>query len=168
MQSEEVIHGGKRVNSNVLNSVILFLGNQCHGASPALSMKEAIELFKEIALKLNNETRFAFLNALVNELRYPNSHTYTYSCIILYLFNDANSESVQEQISRIMFERLQVNKPHPWGLMISFREMIQNPKFGFMQKPFIVNNLAAVNHLFATKLASFQPFVSQPDGLQKE
>mmetsp|Transcript_9015 Transcript_9015/g.8420 ORF Transcript_9015/g.8420 Transcript_9015/m.8420 type:complete len:127 (+) Transcript_9015:3583-3963(+) len=122
-----------------------------------------MELFTEITVKLNNETRFCLLNSIVNELRYPNSHTYFFSCIILYLFHESNSEVIQEQISRIMFERLQVNRPYPWGLMISFRELIQNPKFEFMKKSFIVNNQAAINTLFATKLSNFQTFIYQKD-----
>jgi len=96
-----------------------------------------MELFKQMVHKLNNETRWCFLNSIVNELRYPNNHTYYFACIILYLFVESNKEIIQEQIAKILFERLQVHRPHPWGLIISFRELIQNPKYGFMKKSFI-------------------------------
>lgn len=46
------------------------------------------------------------LNSIVNELRYINSHTYFYSWMVLYLYNDIAEESVQEQITRILIERL--------------------------------------------------------------
>ena len=48
-------------------------------------------------------------------IRYPNSHTHYFSCTLLYLFAEANQESIQEQITRVLLERLIVNRPHPWG-----------------------------------------------------
>ncbi len=80
------------------------------------------------------------LNSIVNELRYINSHTYFYSWMVLYLYNDIAEESVQEQITRILIERLQTHEPHPWGLCITFRELLQNPKYGFAKKSFVVRN----------------------------
>jgi hypothetical protein len=49
------------------------------------------------------------------QLRYPNSHTHYFSCTLLYLFAEANQEAIQEQITRVLLERLIVNRPHPWG-----------------------------------------------------
>lgn len=42
-----------------------------------------------------------FLNAIANQLRFPNSHTHYFSCTLLYLFAEANSEAIQEQITRL-------------------------------------------------------------------
>ena len=42
-----------------------------------------------------------FLNAIVNELRYPNIHTFYFSCIILYIYAEADREIIFEQISAI-------------------------------------------------------------------
>lgn len=94
-------------------------------------------MLKKIILNLNNDTRWCFLNCLVNELRYINSYTYFYSWIVLYLFSDID-ESIQEQITRILIERLQVHEPYPWGLCITFRELLQNPKYQFVRKSFVV------------------------------
>lgn len=44
--------------------------------------------------------RYLFLNAIANQLRYPNSHTHYFSCTMLYLFAEANTEAIQEQITR--------------------------------------------------------------------
>ncbi len=44
--------------------------------------------------------RYLFLNAIANQLRYPNSHTHYFSCTLLYLFAEANAEAIQEQITR--------------------------------------------------------------------
>ncbi len=32
--------------------------------------------------------------------RYPNSHTHYFSCTLLYLFAEANSEAIQEQVRK--------------------------------------------------------------------
>jgi len=44
--------------------------------------------------------RYLFLNALANQLRYPNSHTHYFSCVILYLFAEVTQPLIQEQITR--------------------------------------------------------------------
>ncbi|CAL5344508.1 unnamed protein product [Camellia sinensis] len=37
----------------------------------------------------------------------------------------ASVEIIQEQITRVLLERLIVNRPHPWGLLITFTELIK-------------------------------------------
>lgn len=49
-----------------------------------------------------NLGRYLFLNAIANQLRFPNSHTHYFSCTLLYLFAEANSEAIQEQITRLI------------------------------------------------------------------
>lgn len=50
--------------------------------------------------KQTHTGRYLYLNAIANQLRYPNSHTHYFSCTLLYLFAEANSEAIQEQITR--------------------------------------------------------------------
>lgn len=45
-------------------------------------------------------------------------------------------EIVQEQITRVLLERLIVNRPHPWGLLITFIELIKNPRYNFWNYSF--------------------------------
>ena len=95
MESEETITGRRKINSNVINAVVLFIANQAFSKqSFEVTHKESMELFKQMVQKLNNETRWVFLNSIVNELRYPNNHTYYFSCIILYLFVESNKEVI--------------------------------------------------------------------------
>merc|ERR1711924_413713 len=49
---------------------------------------------------------------------------------------ESNSEILQEQITRVLLERLIVHRPHPWGLLITFIELIKNPRYEFWRKPF--------------------------------
>lgn len=45
-------------------------------------------MLKLIILTLNSETRLCLLNSLVNELRYINAHTYFYSWMVIFMFNE--------------------------------------------------------------------------------
>lgn len=85
----------------MINAVILYIANQCCNKSiMEPSQKESMELFKHIVQKLNDETRWVFLNSIVNELRYPNGHTYFFSCIFLFLFVESQNLVTQEQIAK--------------------------------------------------------------------
>ena len=72
--------------------------------------------------------RYTLLSAIADQLRYPNSHTCFFSAAFLHLFSH-QSEVVKEQVTRVLLERLIVNRPHPWGLLASFIELIKDPKF---------------------------------------
>ena len=47
------------------------------------------------------------------------------------MFQDCGRDDVREQITRVLLERLIVHRPHPWGLLISFIELIKNPRYKF-------------------------------------
>lgn len=86
----------------------------------------AQEMYVRVAVELDAEGRYLLLNAMANQLRYPNAHTYYFSCTLLTLFMESKSEGLKEQITRTLLERLIVNRPHPWGLLITFIELIKN------------------------------------------
>ncbi|BBG97359.1 transcription regulator [Prunus dulcis] len=98
----------------------------------------ALDIFQTLIVDLDTEGRYLFLNAIANQLRYPNTHTHYFSFIVLYLFAESNQhEIIQEQITRVLLERLIVNRPHPWGLLITFIELIKNPRYQFWNRAFI-------------------------------
>jgi CCR4-NOT transcription complex subunit 1 len=100
----------------------------------------AMDVFHELVIRLDTEGRYLFLNALANHLRYPNNHTHYFSCVVLHLFVESKGpqeQTIQEQITRVLLERLIVNRPHPWGLLITFIELVKNPRYEFWKKPFI-------------------------------
>eukprot|EP01061_Rhynchopus_euleeides_P015837 TRINITY_DN26935_c0_g1_i1.p1 TRINITY_DN26935_c0_g1~~TRINITY_DN26935_c0_g1_i1.p1 ORF type:complete len:626 (+),score=319.62 TRINITY_DN26935_c0_g1_i1:126-1880(+) len=103
-----------------------------------LANSPAMALFKQLA-QLEPVGRYYFIGALTNQLRFPNNHTHYFSCVILHLFLEdlPNQEAMQEQITRVLLERLIVNRPHPWGLLITFIELVKNPIYKFREKRFI-------------------------------
>merc|ERR1739848_653648 len=88
-------------------------------------------------MDFNDHGRYISLNAIANHLRYPSSHTYYYSCVMLYLFSEAKDDGVREQITRVLLERLIVHRPHPWGLLITFIELIKNRRYEFWNHAFV-------------------------------
>ena len=96
----------------------------------------AMEIFKLLMHALDAEGRHHVLNGMANQLRYPNSHTRYFMRLILTLFAEADNEYLKEQITRVLLERLIVHRPQPWGLLITFSDLIKNPRYAFWQCPF--------------------------------
>lgn len=137
---------GVRYNIQLMNALVLYVGTQAiafirsKGHAPNMSTiahSAHMDIFQNLAVDLDTEGRYLFLNAIANQLRYPNSHTHYFSCTLLYLFAEANTEAIQEQITRVLLERLIVNRPHPWGLLITFIELIKNPTYKFWSHEFV-------------------------------
>lgn len=137
---------GMRYNIPLMNALVLYVGTQAiaHIRGKALTPNMStiahsshMDIFQNLAVDLDTEGRYLFLNAIANQLRYPNSHTHYFSCTLLYLFAEANTEAIQEQITRVLLERLIVNRPHPWGLLITFIELIKNPTYKFWNHEFV-------------------------------
>lgn len=123
-----------------LTSLVIYVGNQAivqlQNKIP-LPNSAAMEIFKYLVTTLDSEGRYHLFNIMANQLRYPNSHTHFFSCVLLFLFAEAETELLQEQITRVLLERLIVHRPHPWGLLITFIELIKNPRFAFWRKSFV-------------------------------
>jgi len=145
-------HATGRWNVPLMNAVVLhaastYLASTQQVVQPTFVDSPAMELYRELVRGLDNEGRYYFINACANHLRYPNSQTHFFSQALLHLFLPANAthaaamqslqEVVQEQITRVLVERLIISRPHPWGLLITFIELIKNRRYGFWEKSFI-------------------------------
>jgi len=131
---------GSKYNVGVMNAVVMYVGvraiDSINEKGQRISMASIahtafMDIFQNLAVSLCTEGRYLLFNSIANQLRYPNSHTHYFSCTLLYLFLEANTEIIQEQITRILFERLVALRPHPWGLLITFIELIRNERYGF-------------------------------------
>ena len=144
---ENGVHNGtgplkdKRVHCNVdlLNAIVLYVGMQAidlaqrneetgilifNAKSPQMGLFTALNAELDIEGSSSNSLvlisgRYHFLSAIANQLRYPNSHTYYFSCAILELFSQEDSPNhpyqqiTYEQITRVLLERIVCNRPHP-------------------------------------------------------
>ncbi|CAN8310796.1 unnamed protein product [Cochlearia groenlandica] len=141
LSSSEASSAGTCYNVPLINSLVLYTGmqaiHQLQAGETQAQNVVALQIFKYLSMELDTEGRYLFLNAIANQLRYPNNHTHYFSFIMLYLFFESDQEIIQEQITRVLLERLIVNRPHPWGLLITFIELIKNPRYGFWKQGFI-------------------------------
>jgi len=149
LSQEESVIKGTNYNIPLINSLVLTLG--VRGLENDISPKAPMEIFKFLATQLDTEGRYHLFNAIANQLRFPNNHTHYFSCVLLYLFVEATQEIIQEQITRVLVERLIiVQKPHPWGLLITFIELVKNPRYQFWNREFTrnSNNPPEIERLF--------------------
>ncbi|RFU35374.1 hypothetical protein B7463_g978, partial [Scytalidium lignicola] len=98
-------------------------------------------LLSMLVYELHAEARYHFLSSIVNQLRFPNTHTHYFSQALLEVFghdqNDQEESDIRQQITRILLERLIGHWPQPWGLIVTILELIKNEKYMFFDLPFI-------------------------------
>jgi len=127
-------------NIKLVNSLVLYVGARALSEASTqpgeFSLQAPMDIFRCLAANLNSEGRYLLFNAIANQLRYPNNHTHYFSCVLLFLFAEAPQEIIQEQITRVLVERLIVHRPHPWGLLITFIELVKNPRYNFWSRSF--------------------------------
>lgn len=133
----------------LVNALVLYIGQEAVSTASAKGNLRAVfeessphsTLLERLAKALRPEGRYYFLSAMANQLRYPNTHTYYFSFAILRLFGVDYSEQqdsdMRQQIIRVLLERLIVHRPHPWGLIITLQELLQNRSYAFFRLPFI-------------------------------
>ena len=108
----------KEIDAPRVNALVLYVGVQAINrlqnsqTSHALAHSPEMEVLQKL-MELNDRGSYIALNAIANQLRYPSSHTHYYSCVMLYLFSEATDEGIKEQITRVLLERLIVQRPHP-------------------------------------------------------
>ena len=118
-----------------------------------------MDIFIMLINILDSEGRYYVLNAICNQLRYPMNHTQYFYHVLLYLFINAQENVIKEQITRILLERLIVHRPHPWGLLITFIELIKNPKYDFLNQPF-TRCAPEIEKLFESVAKSCMPAIN--------
>jgi hypothetical protein len=138
-------------NATLINGLVLYVGlvqaekRQQQRATGNWSIADtpAMEVLNFLMSQPNNELRSVVVNACANQLRFPNSHTHFFSMALLGLYtsvpqNDPQQQlQVQEIVVRVLLERIVIVRPQPWGLLISFFEIVKNPIYELQSKPFI-------------------------------
>ena len=112
-----------------------------------------MQLVQGIVAALRPDKRYLLLNHLVNQLRYPNAHTCFAAHCVWRLFLGGTVEH-KEQLTRVMLERLVVHRPHPWGLLVTFNELLRNPVYAFWSHSFTKGD-GDMEKLFANVSRSF-------------
>ncbi|KAJ7074336.1 Not1-domain-containing protein [Mycena amicta] len=90
-----------------------------------------------LATNLDDEGKHHLLSAMVLHLRYPNAHTHWFSSLLLHLFAEVKDDRFREIMTKVLLERFIVHRPHPWGALVTFIELLRNSKYDFWSKDFV-------------------------------
>ena len=97
------------------------------------------------------EVQYQIINVMVEQLRYPNIHTYWFSYVLMHMFTSEdfgdNLMNVQEIILRVLLERIVVNKPHAWGVSAFVTKLLTNEKVDLLNLE-CVKRVTEVNNIF--------------------
>lgn len=134
-------------NSDVINAVVIYIGNHAaerlSGSEPiAINGKEPeVAALSVLVHEVSAEARYYLVSSMINQLRYPSSHTEFFGQLLLHIFgkdlNDPEDTEIRQEITRVLLERLIGFWPQPWGLMFTVVELLKNEKYMFFDLPFI-------------------------------
>ncbi|KAF2765700.1 Not1-domain-containing protein [Teratosphaeria nubilosa] len=111
------------------NAMAVFIAMKVTPAASVFSAAQAPARLLEWLLREDSpQLRLNLINAMINQVRYVNSHTHYYSTALQHMFT-IGSEDLQEQIMRVLVERLMAPRPHPWGLLVMMLELIKNQTY---------------------------------------
>jgi CCR4-NOT transcription complex subunit 1 len=141
LSPQAISTGGSQYNTVMINALVFNVVTKGSDASKSSSSSELEKaapylLIKNLCQVLDREGAFLVLNALANNLRYPNLHTFWTSRIFLDLFMDASVENVKEIIARVLLERVVAHQPQPWGAIFTLVELVRNSKYSFFHQGF--------------------------------
>lgn len=132
-----------QVDVELLNAVVLFCvyRPEVTSAMTFTSTSSEARLMDTLMQRLTPEGRYYFISGIVDQLRYPNSHTHYFGQAIFHFFRDGQTDSVSTeikmQIIRVLLERLIAHRPHSWGLIMTLMELLKTRDYHFWDLPFI-------------------------------
>ncbi|EMC92891.1 hypothetical protein BAUCODRAFT_159617 [Baudoinia panamericana UAMH 10762] len=121
------------------NAFVIYLGIQATTSSSVFSSAAPpARLLERLLRESRPAARYELISAMINQVRYVNAHTHYFSTALQHMFTVA-AEDLQEQIMRVMMERLIVPRPHPWGIIVMILELVKNSTTDLWELPWLRN-----------------------------
>ncbi|KAG2020512.1 CCR4-Not complex component [Coprinopsis cinerea AmutBmut pab1-1] len=131
-------------NLSLINAIVMYIGVSSvaqakarSGSSLFVASDPGAVALQYLATNLDNEGQHHLLSSIILHLRYPNAHTHWFSSLLLHLFLEVKDDRFREIMTKVLLERFIVHRPHPWGALVTFIELLRNPKYDFWSKPFV-------------------------------
>jgi CCR4-NOT transcription complex subunit 1 len=121
---------------------------------PVVREGAPFKLLLHLAQHLPPEGVYGLFSCMANQLRYPCSHTNFFASSMLALFDECPVDKPAREIcTRVLLERVMAMRPYPWGVVVSFHELLRNKKYRLMSQPFITSDQSIENvfKLFASR-----------------
>ncbi|KAF8226250.1 Not1-domain-containing protein [Tricholoma matsutake] len=131
-------------NLSLINSLVMYIGVSSvaqakarSGSSLFIASDPGVVALQYLATNLDVEGQHHLLVSIGLHLRYPNAHTHWFSSLLLHLFLEVRDDRFREVMTKTLLERFIVHRPHPWGALVTFIELLRNPKYEFWSKEFV-------------------------------
>ncbi|KAF8078158.1 Not1-domain-containing protein [Lyophyllum atratum] len=131
-------------NLPLINSLVMYIGVSSVAQAKARSGSSlfnpndpGVVALQYLAADLDVEGQHHLLVSIGLHLRYPNAHTHWFSSLVLHLFSEVKDNQFQEIVTTTLLERFIVHRPHPWGALVTFIELLRNQKYDFWRKDFV-------------------------------
>ncbi|KAK4047791.1 CCR4-NOT core subunit cdc39 [Microbotryomycetes sp. JL201] len=140
---DDIGAGDESTNIALANSFVLYLGaaaiNQTKASSGSVrfdSQSASVALLQALMSEVEPEQRYYLVCATANQLRYPNAHTWWFSEFLLNIFSEAGQDGLRESIVRVLLERVVAHRPHVWGVLFTFNQLLDD-RFGLLKHKFV-------------------------------
>jgi CCR4-NOT transcription complex subunit 1 len=121
----------------IANALAVFLGVKATSVSSVFSAAASpARLLERLLRESSPPVRHELIKGMVNQVRYVNAHTHYFSTALQHMFT-IGSEELQEQIMRVLMERLMAPRPHPWGLIVVILELMKNQSYDIWNLPWM-------------------------------
>lgn len=119
---------------------LLHFGDE-YNTRDAVKLTPIYDLIGYCCTQGGTDGRYLAVNAIADFLTFPGPQTTFFYCLMIQLFEDSKlNAATKETIARVLLERLIVHRPHPWGVMVTFIELVKNPLYRFWDLPFTKAN----------------------------
>lgn len=107
----------------LLNAFVLYSGVKTVEEDQQPS-NAGMQVLEHLLTNLDAEGRYLSAGAICNQLRAPSKHTAYFSSVLLNIYE--RHEQAREAVLRVLVERVIVNRPHPWGLLVTMFAMLRD------------------------------------------
>lgn len=146
LENEEKNKSTFRAPSNdceILESLVVLLGQDAVNSTSKFDVNSVhIQILTKLLHTVHPRHRYLLMTSIFDQLRYPNSHTEYFCKVILHMWRSSNggddSTQVRDHVTRVLRERIEAVRPVPWGSLVVFKELSDNPVYEFWdQQPFL-------------------------------
>ena len=124
-------------NESLLAAVAMYAAS--HAINQSMSQSDggnfqltsrAVSFLQGLVDELEPEGSYLLLNSMAVHLRHPNTHSQWFSQWFVHTFASASTkEYTKEQIVRVLLERLVAYRPHPYNIIATFVQIMQDEGF---------------------------------------
>ncbi|AGO10565.1 AaceriABR112Cp [[Ashbya] aceris (nom. inval.)] len=136
------------VDVKLINAIVLHVGIEAAVEKQKTSFNAVFStnstyytLLSSLISEGSIEVKFHVIQAMVNQLRYPNAHTHWFNFVLRNMFTSDQwgdqTLEVQEIIIRSLLERIITSKPHCWGVVFTFVGLLRMDDIKLQELPFI-------------------------------